>query len=379
MKSLSKIRVAGWAAVVGAGAVGACSIYDVSLLGRGVDAGGAGDAAADAVGAEAGGDSGDPCAHAFPPARPAADSPDGSDRDFVLSLTRVDFDIDGGAGVGFDLDGTCTCPGPESCRTAPGAPQHCDDPAGRDNSGGQLVAKFAKLTDSFSAAKLNGALEKGTSGMLVRVRRYNGGADDTSVEVAVFTSNGIVSTDGGGSPVPRHDGTDPWSSSPNSLLGGIGPPFIPQFVDVSAYVAGGALVAKFDFPLRLFSNARPFTLHGSVLTGDLIVVPGGYALTHGKLAGRWSARELLTSLQAVADPFSPGNFLCGSSVTYQGVKSQICGAADVSDKLSIDPTAPCDALSIALGFESEPAQLGGVVADPPVVEPCGASYTDQCP
>ena len=352
----------------------ACSMYDASLLLTSSDGG----APTDALAVDAAPDSGDPCAHALPPRRPLADSPGGVDQDFVVALVPIDFGTSSSPAASFDLDDRCTCPGPESCRPAPGAPEHCDDPEGRDNSGGALVAKFAKLTDTFSTTKLITALERGSSGMLVRVRRYNGGADDTNVEVSVFTSNGTVPLDGGASPVPKHDGLDAWSSSPTSLIGGQGPPFIPQYVDLAAYVRSGVLVARFDFPVRLFSNARPFTLRGSVLSGTLVPAPGGYALQDGRFAGRWSARELLTSLQAVADPFAPGMFLCGTSVTYQNVKSQICAAADLSNNLGIDPSAPCDALSIALGFSAEPATLGGVIVDPKVATPCGESYTDEC-
>lgn len=352
---------------------GACSIYGSSLL-----LPSPADAGADAGVVVEGGADGDTCQHAYAPERPPADDPDGGDMEVVVALTTLDLGIDAGAAYSFDLDHTCTCPAPESCRPAAGAPKHCDDPQGRDNSGGELVAKFAQLTDQFDTTKINASIAKGKSGLLVRVRHYNGLGNDTSVEVALFSSNGTIGPDGG-EPVPNHDGKDPWSASPASLLGGTGPPFVPNFVDANAYVRNHVLVANADFPLRLVSNANPFTLRGTVFSATLVPMLGTFALQKGRFVGRWNARELLTSIQIVSDPFSPGNFLCGNDVTYQNIKSQICKAADISSNVAPDPQAPCDALSIALAFESEPALLAGVVPDTPAPLPCGATYTDQCP
>src|SRR5690348_5335676 len=121
-------------------AIASCAIYDSSLL---VDAGGPdGDAA---VPVDAGADV-DSCNHAEPPPRPAADDPsDGGDVEFVVALRYVDFGLAADAGVfGFDLDHTCTCPAPETCVPAAGAPQHCDDPFGRDNSGGALLKQYSQ-------------------------------------------------------------------------------------------------------------------------------------------------------------------------------------------------------------------------------------------
>ncbi len=352
---------------------GACAIYDTTLLlpsDAGIDAS-----------VEAGPDASDPCQHAFPPPRPNADDPDGGDFEFTVAVTSLDLGLDAGAAFSFDLDRVCTCPGPESCKPVANAPNHCDDPQGRDNSGGALIAKFAGLSDSFSPTKLNDSVQKGRGGLLFRLRHYNGLPNDRSVEVGIFSSNGTMGPDGGTSNVvPKHDGNDDWSSSPGSLLGGGGPPFVPNFVDINGYVSGGVFVANADFPFR-FSGAlssASFTLHGTSLVATVEPVGQTFVLHQGRFAGRWSSRELLTSLAIVKDPISPGKFLCGSDVTYQDVKVQICKAADLSSNLLADFGAPCDALSIAFGFDTEPARLSGVIPDGPSSSPCGATYTDQC-
>lgn len=348
----------------------ACSIYGNSLLLPAPIA---------EAGADAGGvDSSDPCEHALAPNRPDKDDPDGGDLEIVEAVTGLDLGFDAGTSAfSLDLDHTCTCPGPESCRTT--AATHCDDSQGRDNSGGALFLKFSKLSNTFNSDKLNSALTNGKSGLLLRLRHYNGLANDTSVEFALFTSNGTVLPDGGSGPAPLHDGNDHWSASPASLLGGSGPPFIANYIDINAYVNNGVLVANADFPIRLISNANPFTLHGGVLTAVLVPQAKSFALKQGRLTGRWSARDLLTTLQIEKDPFSTTSYLCGNDVTYQDIKTQICKATDISSNVLPDPQAPCDALSLGLGFEAEPALMTGTSPDTPVAFPCGATYTDQCP
>lgn len=371
-------------AVVSVTAWAACAVYssDLLLQSAPLDAGAdAGDAATDASPPNPDADT---CAHAYPPSRPATDDPsDASDIEVVIALTSIDFGLDGGrTTLSYDLDRVCTCPGPESCAPTQGAPAHCDDPGGRDNSGGELFGKLASLDPSLDPSSVGLSFQQGKSGLLLRLRNYNGQPNDHSVEAAVFASNGLMANADGGSTPPKHDGKDEWSASPGSLLGGIGPPFIPTAVDVNAYVTGDELVVNVDFPLHFsggWDNVQPFVLHGSYLTGTLVHVNGSFGITGGRVAGRWSTRQLLTQMQVLADPLLPGKFLCGTDVTYQGLKASICGAADVSSNLLADPSSPCDAISLAIGFDGEPALLTGVVPDaPPVPLPCGSTYTDQC-
>jgi hypothetical protein len=364
------LRVAGAVAVVAS-----CSIYDSSLLV---------DASPDVVApAEAGPDAvADPCNHAEPPARPAADDPsDAGDIEFVTSVLTVDFNVNGDAGVyGFDLDHTCTCPAPESCKPAANAPQHCDDPRGRDNAGGALIQTYSQLSSAFNANAINDSINKGRNSMLIRVRNYNGTQNDTSVAVDVFVSNGTVPLDdAGANPMPLHDGTDQWGVDPSSVIG-TPPPYVAVNQDDAAYVASGVLVANVSFPFSIGSQygTNFLRLDGAFLVGTVTKTQGGYALA-GVLAGRWDTRNLLTGMQAAKDPFNAGQYLCGTNPTYLGFKAAICRAADISHVVGSDNTgAPCDALSTAVGFTTEPAQLGGILAAAPALTPCGATYSDQC-
>jgi hypothetical protein len=351
--------------------LGSCAVYDSSLLI---------DASADVVPGEAGADV-DPCSHAEPPPRPAADDPtDASDIEFVTVLTSIDFGLDGGV-FGFDLDHTCTCPGPESCVPQKGVTaKHCDDDAGRDNAGGGLIQTFSALTPQLSTAALDTHVGQGQFSLAVRVRNYNGTLNDTQIALAAFTSNGTLPlTDAGLNPVPKHDGTDQWGIDPLSLVG-TPPPYVAVNEDDSAYVAGGVVVASVAFPFGLGTTFGEnfLRLDGALLVGAITKGPLGYSIT-GVVTGRWDTRNLLTGMQGIKDPFNAGQFLCGTDSTYQAFKGAICAASDISRIGSNDNTgAPCDALSLALGFTTEPALLGPLYPNKIGTTPCGATYSDQC-
>ena len=356
-----------------------CAVYGTDLLGGGNDAG------ADAVAADVvdAGPSG--CNHARPPARPNADDPGGADTELVAAATSVDFGLDAGASRSFDLDDTCTCPDKESCKPQAGAAKHCDDDAGRDNTGGPLLGQFVSLSPSFNFNGLNTRIKQGTNTLLFRVRHWNGKPNDTSVELAVFLSRTMTPVDDAGAfPAPQHDGSDAWSVDRASLVGGIAPPYVPTYVDGNAYVSGGVVVATLDFPLALGGSYSStfISLSGARIVGVLDPQGSGYALRDARVVGRWGTRNLLTGMQVVGDPLNPGQYLCGSNLTYQTIKSEICKAADVTTAPQNDNSgAACDAMSLVLSFQSEPAQLGPVAADTSdagALTPCGVSYTDQC-
>ena len=354
-----------------------CALYDPSLL---VDAD-AGDAAA-IDGGEAG------CARAGPPDRPTKDDPevrDGGELTFVVS--RFDFAShvgDGGPLRGYDLDRSCTCPDKPSCVSP--KPQ-CDDSVGRDNVGGVQLEKFVSFAPSFSPDSLNGRLAKGIYGMLMRIRNWNGAPNDTSVEVAFFVSKGTdVVGDGGTHVLPKFDGTDVFTVAKGSLLGGVAPPYIPQpdAVDTSAYVRDGVVVANgTTFHAELHTSdfgTRPIevTLNNATLVASITKTANGYRLDDGMITGRWPSNKLLTAVSPVFESLS-GSFLCGDSGVYQAMKGVICANTDISSAVQNDnSSATCDALSTAIGFTAVPVTFGAAITGPPIAQPCGPTWADDC-
>ena len=117
---------------------------------------------------------------------------------------------------------------------------------------------------------------------------------------------------------------------------------------------------------------------GVVVTGKVVQKNGVWSISEGVLTGRWPSRKFLTSIQSIKVPLTD-EYLCGDSGTYASIKALICKNLDIVSSPQNDNTnAPCDALSLALGFEAVGAKFGAVKAGVGQLQPCGAAWTDDC-
>lgn len=318
------------------------------------------------------------------PVAPTMDDPsDAGDVTFLAAVKSIGLSLDPPAPkTGYDLDGVCSCPGPESCVRPAGAPQHCDDDNGRDVSLNREVASFLLKTPGFSPEDLNKGLERGAYGLLIEVSGYNGTANDKQVAVSMFLSSGTAGDAG-----PGWDGGDKWDLEPNGLAGGLdgGTP-VSQFVDTTAYVRDGVLVASRLNGVKITLGAPPaaVTLEATqgAMTAKVVKRDGTWTLEGGTLAGRWPTTAML---KAVAPLPAPGSTapLCNpsNSIFYGIVKGAVCRAADLSSNPSrdVDRGAACDALSFAVRFDAEPAQFGKARMGPRMDAGCSPSWSDKCP
>lgn len=359
----------------------ACAVYGPSLL----EAADAGPDATAEGGADSGAESG--CVGATWPGRPAADDPaawDGGDVVVAVSALDVSPDAGGGNLRGWNLDRTCTCPGAPSCNPGDAA-IFCDDALGRDNSAAILFADLGALGGGvFDSTKISSKIVAGEFSVVLRLLDYNGAANDRQVTAAIFASPGTTGVEDGGNPTPpKFDGTDVWTIDPATLFGGNGPPYVslPDTTDTAAYVSGGVLVASLNQVIVSISGTSvPIFLTGATVTAR--VSPngsGGFRLDDGLLSGRWPSGRLLTGLSGVKDPLMSGTYLCGDSGTYLALKRIICDGRDIVAAVQNDNTgAPCDALSISIGFTAVSARMGAVHAKTPPTAACGATWDDDC-
>ncbi len=306
------------------------------------------------------------CSHAVPPPRPGRDSPGKNSGDLVAAFSYMSLEGKDAKGatipLGFDLDGLCTCPGAPSCKPVIANTQTvCDDPGtGRDNAARQLLEQLKAFPFSFNDATFNGALRDGAFSQLLQVGGYNGTPDDP--EVTVSFRNGIALVGDGGA--PAFQGGDSWLVEPTSNG-------VPTY-NVTGYVAGGTLVAKFVAAvngtegLRLIwqlprpqggTTRLPIALTEATITAQMAVsADGRLTLTDGRLGGK------LTSSNALELPRAFG--VCGGP-PFDQTRQLFCSLADLPNKDGL-----CDTLSFSLAFEAMPAKLGGEL-DLPVVSPCG--------
>lgn len=320
------------------------------------------------------------CNSAQWPGQPAGDDPgDAGDREFVVALRTMSFGIDPTKPIGYDLDDTCTCPEPDTCKRPGDAGPRCDEPGGRDVAMNQDILSIVQTAKGFSEADLNSGLERGRFGALIQVRKWNGTPNDVQVDVAILLSPGFSGrfSDAG----PAWDGGDSWDIDPITLSNEAMK--TPKYVDGNAYVKDGVLVAtRLDgarLGLGYGGSVAEVVFTETVLTGKIVPRGDTFAIEGGMLAGRWPTQNALTGVANLSDPFLGGP-LCASSLTYKTVKQKICNAADISSAKSRDHgAAPCDALSLGIRFTAEPALFGGVFAKS-IGDggPC-ATWVDECP
>jgi hypothetical protein len=375
-----------WALFVAAGAV---AVLPLAACGSGFLRGLTG-GQADA-GSDAGGEA-STCFDPIPERPTGAESPTQRDLTFAVEDIRLDTaSRDAGlpAPEGRDLDRTCSCPGPPSCRAPSGWDPACDGPRGQDDAFGPLFNQIASLIGypDFAAYIRSGGFTT-----LIDVQQWNGERDDPVVTVALRTSQGLESHADGGTERAKLDGTDVWTVDPSSLIDGekriglsceatIPTLCLPAYRDANAYVRDGRLYAHLDFPFalttpqgRLILDMKQVTLIGT-LTKVSAAGAESYRL-EGELVGRVPASRFLTNVAVLRDT-TTGTANCGSSF-YPAVKAEICGAVDIlSDPSKDGSDAPCDALSGAIRFVAGPARAGVVFAGDKASTEC-LDFQDSC-
>lgn len=343
---------------------------------------------------------GDPCAHARPPPKPEVN--DGTEENELVFAARkvaVGQRIDGGAPIGFDLDGVCSCANapPDAatprtlCKLPTGvnlcpADTPSDDPFGRDLGGANAFSPLRVLNLDKSAS-IDGQLERGQRGLLVLVSGYNGKANDTRVGVSFLLSPGATKPGGCGdasAPLPdagdgvqRYEpcwnGNDEWSQGPGGQGGRT----------LDGYVTNYELVVEDPIgTTKVFAGIGSIEVEmaGPVFQATLVPPAGGKPwLLDGVLAGRIDANATLATVGALLDPIGKTQFLCEQPAgIYAVARDNICRARDISFR-GADPDRTCDGISASVGFLLEGAKKGPSVTPTPLpVFECDAGQVLRC-
>ena len=281
---------------------------------------------------------------------------------------------DGGA-LGVDLDSRCSCQGEEATCVVPPNGAECDLAGGRDNALSklfttlQVILQQGDISDFYSAQA-----ESGKWSLLLRIRGYDGELDDSQVEVAWYVAVGSVAA------TPLWDGTDGWRISSDSVTALDLEQ--PLYVDTHAYVTNGLVVASLPstaFTLAGSVSRITFRLTAGGLIGRLVHDGQAWGLRDGILAGRVSESDLFYAVSSYRD--DNGAPLCTDSPLYGVARDIVCNGRDILSGLG-GPSTPCDAVSMAIGFEADPALLGPVEVPIPPTTSCAAGtdpIDDACP
>jgi len=326
------------------------------------------------AGGGSGGQDGGVCAHAGIPQPPSVQDA-GGDLEVVTAVHKVFMleDAQGGP-LGLDLDKTCSCQGEgPTCQAETRSVDngfYCDLEGGRDNAMRRL---FIGLGNSIGKPDLGAfysdAAHLGHWSLLLKMWGYNGQADDDQVSLAAITTASF------GMGPPAWDGSDVWPVSTDAFesdgKGGVDLSK-PLHVDHLAYVAGGVVVANLPETEITFAgtnNRMVLRTTGGLLVARLTEAAAGWAMRDGLITARLGIEELFAAIGSFRD--NAGKPLCTDSIFYPTGKALFCTAPDILKGLG-SPALPCDAVSMAIGFESDPAIIGMAIMQPPPAESCPA-------
>lgn len=384
LRLLTALALAAPAAAAACQVIAGIERVEKDVLADGVD--GSTDDDSDVVSAPS-----DPCAHALPPPPPEVDDdPDGTIPPMYLAVRTLNLSHrDDDSLVGFDLDRVCTCE--ERPATAHGGASSCtpkqrvcDEDGGIDNRAAILFEAISGSSGSGSPdEQSNDAIADGSQSVLLHIAGWNGKPNDREVFVGVMASYGIVDPSGCGVDSgkefhpPQWCGHDKWTYPPEGAIATGG-----QIVPIrrsKGHVTDGQLVLESDAAIPVVLGNVAFSFGTPTIAGRLEKIDEGYRLT-GLLAGRIPIGDILTTAgqtEVKSDQSGKREPLCTTPL-FDSIKSVLCGSVDVRQTSAFDfKEGACDAISSAITFTAESAELGGTRAAPPWSGPCVPTGPDD--
>jgi hypothetical protein len=170
---------------------------------------------------------------------------------------------------------------------------------------------------------------------------------------------------------PKFDGTDMWPvlrellSDPTNIDS-------PKVSFGQSYMVGHTWVSGSKGTVTLTLTISDVTISlniGSALIAVDLSADNREG-TMGTIAGVLETEELITQIGGVAATFDT-SFCDPNSPTLQSILNQLRQASDIMKDGTQNPDATCDGISIGIGFNLKPIQLGPIA--PPAVpgqDPC---------
>lgn len=300
--------------------------------------------------------------------------------------------------LGLDLDGICT--NSETCKKeplelpcTPTAAMPSDGRECRDNTFGRLESEAIALQGlgkdfGLSNDAFNCALCRGDYNFVFRISGWNGTPNDESVRLDFYPSPGLeqppawqcslTGATGEWKKNPCWGPNDKWTIQKGTFDGTLEPGSLPNALlnDPNAYVREGYVVGQlpentlFWFPGKSAAWAYPLKLQRAMVVAKLVEKDGAHRIEDGTIVGRARTTDLISAFEDLG--------LCEGHSLYVLMKSQVGLNADVLWNGTNSESATCDALSVGIGFEADPASFGGA-KDPvklPGCPPPGDGGTD---
>jgi hypothetical protein len=277
---------------------------------------------------------------------------------FAWRRVRLYRAADGGT-LGLDQDGVCTCDGTSLQKCL--GPNVCDGPNGRDNAGIKLIAALDLLNGSPLEASLRKGIDAGQWSVILRIEDYDETDDDASLTLRWYFSRGFADA----MAKPAWNGKDVWTVNERSLEPmAMGKLDAARFEDKTAYVSGGVLVATFTEAVLEALGGKtvlPLRLSQAKLVATLRKGADGWRLDDGIVAARLSEKDAFGTIAGFRS--DAGTLICSDESSFQTLTQLVCDARDLPSS-NAGPTQPCEAVSLALGFDASPAATPIVVPKP---------------
>ncbi|MEZ4223091.1 MAG: hypothetical protein R3B13_19265 [Polyangiaceae bacterium] len=272
------------------------------------------------------------------------------------------------ASMGYNLDGLIsTKTGTNHCKRQPNtSPTNQEDGnGGIDNSFGKNILPILKTFVPVPSGEAAAALEQGGETILLKLDNLDAATNQTGINASAYQASALTG-------LPSWNGSDVRSVTSDSVNGGNVSDAKVKFP--SSYVANGVWVsggAGGTLTLLLSVGGTPLPLPISRVLITMNVHGPGAAATQGMIVGVIQTEALVAEFEKVAGTLTAGQ-LCPGNPTLEGALVSVRQASDImADGSNGDPNQTCDAISVAIGFETGPVQLGGLappVAPPP--DPC---------
>jgi hypothetical protein len=267
---------------------------------------------------------------------------------------------------GFDLDGkTTTRDSTDVCERQQGASasNQEDGEDGIDNAFGKTIIPFLQPFAATPSKTITDTIQNdGTFTILLKVKGLTDDASQTNTNLSGTLLIGAQYQDAEGNDAkPTFSTSDAWPYRSE-----------PQVPITGAYITEGQFVngeGGATVRLSIFLQGAQLEL---VINKAIITFkhnPGSNELTDGTIAGVIGTEELISGIEKVAGRINEQ--LCGGS-TLDSIKQTIRQASDILKDGTNVSGAPCDGISIGIGFTAkrvgEPTPFTGSEELPP--DPC---------
>jgi hypothetical protein len=271
---------------------------------------------------------------------------------------------------GYNLDGRIsTTASTDVCKpnagAAPSVP-YPDGDQGIDNSFGKNILPTILGLEPAPSTSITDSINEGSFTVMLSLEGLGPDPDYNPMTTQLYGGADL------GAP-PAWDGNDMWPVIPELLAGDMTDITRSQVVFPESYLVGNTWVSgskgTVTLNLAIQGYSLSLTIAAALISMDLN--ESHAEATNGTIAGVLETEVLITELQKVVGGFQPS--LC-EGPTIEGILNQIRQASDIMKDGTQNPNATCDGISIGIGFEALPVQLGAIAPPaPPSPDPCAGT------